>query len=318
VQRDCRYLPSRDWNWQRSSRLIDHFYRKGILETRGAFLVILGAVALGPFGVLASLMLTAGLGVLTQTFWRFLLSGIVFFSTALALFRRKAFPSIDQLPFVLSTGAVMLLLSLTYISAIDVGTPVPVVAFLVNTSTLFILVLSAVFLKEHLTRRKTLAAMVGVVAVVLLSHVWEATSAGGALGDGLAVLNALLFGVLTIVNRRLVQQVNPQLVTTWVFLGAALWSLLLLAGGYVSLELNAYQIGLVALMALVSTFAAYSLVNWGMERVNASTTGIILYAVPVTAAFLSYPFLGEVLSITEALGAVLVLVSILVLWERST
>jgi drug/metabolite transporter (DMT)-like permease len=286
------------------------------LETRGAFLVILGAVALGPFGVLASLMLTAGVGVLTQTFWRFLLSGIVFFSTALVLFRRKAFPRLDQVPFVMSTGAVMFLLSLTYIGAIDVDTPVPVVAFLVNTSALFILLLSAVFLKEHLTRRKMLAAMVGVVAVVLLSHVWGATSAGGALGDGLAVLNALLFGVLTVVNRRLVQKVNPQLVTTWVFLGAALWSLLLLAGGYVSLQLNAYQIGLVALMAMISTFAAYSLVNRGMQRVNASTTGIIIYASPVTTALLSYPFLGEALSITEALGAGLVLLSILILWRK--
>lgn len=286
------------------------------MKARGAILVLLGAVALGTFGVLASLMLTAGMSVLTQTFWRFLIAGVVFLSTALALFRRKAIPRLGQIPFMLSTGGIMLLLSLTYIGAVDIGTPVPVVAFLVNTSTLFILVLSAAFLKERLTRRKMLAASAGVVAIVLLSHVWDASSAGNTLGDGIAVFNALLFGVLTVVDRRLVQQVNPQLVTTWVFVGAALWSLPLLAAGSVSLELDAYQFGLVALMALISTFMAYSLVNWGMEKVTASSTAIVLFFAPVTTTLLSYPFLGEALSMPEALGAALVFVSILILWER--
>ena len=286
------------------------------MEVRSAVLVLLGALALGPFGVLAGLLLASGVDVLTQTTWRFLISGAIYFGTAAALFRKEAVPRRAQVPYVLVAGAIMLLLSLTYVGAVDLGTPVPVVAFLVNTSTLFIIVLSAIFLRERLTRRKVAAVTVGVVAVTFLSRVWEVNSLGTTQGDGLAVLNAFLFASLTVFNRRFVQRANPQLVTTWMFLGAAIWSLFPLAGSYVSVDLDPYQVALLSMMALVSTFASYSLVNWGMKRVSASTTAILLFVTPVTTAFLSYPLLGQVLNSSEALGAALVLASILVLWER--
>ena len=286
------------------------------MRAKGAVLVLLGAVALGPFGVFAGLLLTAGASALTQTAWRFFIAGAVYLVTGLALFQKDVIPSRAQVPYVLATGAIMLLLSLTYIGAVDLGTPVPVVAFLINTSTLFIIVLSVAFLREGMTRRKMVAATVGVAAVILLSRVWEADSLGSIQGDGLAISNALLFAALTVFNRRFVQRVNPQLVTTWMFFGAAIWSLVPLAGGYVSLDLTAYQIELVVLMALVSTFASYSLVNWGMKRVNASTTAILLFVTPMTTTLLSYPFLGQVLSAPEALGAALVLASVLIMWER--
>ncbi len=286
------------------------------MEVRGAILVLLGAAALGPFGVFAGLLLASGVSVLTQTSWRFLISGAIFLGTSAALFRREAIPSRTQIPFVLTAGAVMLLLSLTYIGAVNTGTPVPVVAFLIDTSTLFIIVLSAVLLKEQLTRRKIASAGAGVVAVILLSRVWEVGSLGNAWGDSLAILNAFLFAALTVFNRRFVQRVNPQLVTTWMFIGAALWSVLPLGLGYVSVGLDAYQVGLVALMAIVSTFSAYSLVNWGMKQVNASTTAILLYVTPVATTMLSYPLLGEALNLPEAMGAALVLVAVLILWEK--
>ena len=286
------------------------------MQAKGAVLVLLGGAALGPFGVFAGLLLASGASTLTQTAWRFFIAGAVYLTTGLALFRRDAIPKRAQVPYVLVAGAIMLLLSLTYIGAVDLGTPVPVVAFLINTSALFIIALSAVFLREGMTRRKVAAAAVGVAAVILLSHVWEANSLGNIQGDGLAISNAFLFAALTVFNRRFVQRVSPQLVTTWMFLGAAIWSFVPLAGGYVSLDLTTYQIELVVLMALVSTFASYSLVNWGMRNVKASTTAILLYVSPVTTTFLSYPFLGEVLSTSEALGAALVLASILIMWER--
>jgi drug/metabolite transporter (DMT)-like permease len=270
---------------------------------------------MGAFGVLAGLLLASGVSALTQTFWRFIISGVIYFGTATAFLRKEVVPSRGQVPYVLTAGAIMLLLSLTYIGAVGAGTPVPVVAFLLETSTLFIILLSAVFLRESPTRRKIIAASVGVVAIILLSRIWEVGSLGNAWGDSLAILNACLFAVLTVFNRRFVQRVNPQLVTTWMFLGAAIWSFVPFASGYVSVDLDAYQFGLVILMALIPTFASYSLLNWGMRRVNASTTAILLYVTPVTTALLSYPLLGEVLDPPEALGAALVLASIMILWE---
>ena len=259
--------------------------------------------------------MASGVSALTQTFWRFVISGVIYFGTATAFLRKEVVPNRTHVPYVLTAGAIMLLLSLTYIGAVGAGTPVPVVAFLLETSTLFIIVLSAVFLRESPTRRKIIAASVGVVAVILLSRIWAVGSLGSAWGDSLAIMNAFLFAVLTVFNRRFVQRVNPQLVTTWMFLGAAIWSLVPLAAGYVSADLNAYQFELVVLMALIPTFASYSLLNWGMRRVNASTTAILLYVTPVTTALLSYPLLGEVLDLPESLGAALVLASIMILWE---
>lgn len=160
----------------------------------------------------------------------------------------------------------MAIASLTYMGAIGLGLPVPTVSFLTQMSALFFMLLAVPLLGEKLTQAKLCALSIGTSGVQLISQPWRADG-GNMVTELLILLNALDFAFFTTFNREFVHKrnYNSQLVSTWVFCGAALWSLPLLAFGAVQplVGSSSNELGLLMMMALLPTFASYSLLNLG-------------------------------------------------------
>ena len=276
------------------------------MEKQGAAILCLSGLALGVFGVIATLLSSDKVSPYSQTFWRFTIAASIFLSVSAVLFGKRTIPGKRELVVMVVGGGIMEILSLTYTGAISLGLQVPSISFLSQMSAMFTVLFAVPLLRERLTATKTLAVSVGTAGVLMISQPWR-SSVGDLAAESLIILNAVCFALFTIFNREFVSKrdYEPQLLSTWIFSGAALWSLPSLAFHAVQSPIGLAQneLGLLAAMAFLSTFVPYSLLNLGLKRVEAGEASVLLLLSPVSATTLSYVVLGEGTGLLTVLGA---------------
>ena len=135
-------------------------------------------------------------------------------------------------------------------------------------------------------------------------------------GELLVLLNAVVFAFITIFSSEYIRHrgYKPQLYSTWMFTGAALWSLPFLAFNAVqpitSPRVN--EPALIGIMALM-TFVPYSLMNLGLRTVGAGPASVLFLISPVASLVLSYLVLGEEVGLLSGIGSGLIVLSVVVL-----
>lgn len=285
-------------------------------ETGGIISLCLSGVTLGALGIAVSLLNSDGVSALSQTFWRFAFAAIAFLAVSAVVFRGRTIPGKSELVIVVLGGGMMAFASLTYMGAIGLGLPIPAVSFLSQMSVMFTVLFAVPLLGERITRAKACAVAVGMSGVLLVSHIWGAAG-GNPVAELLILLNAVNFAIFTIFNRAIVHKrgYNSQLVSTWVFCGAALWSLPFLALGAVQspVRSSSNELGLLVMMAFLSTFVSYSLLNLGLRNVGAGEASVVLLLSPVSATILSKVFLSEGVGLLSGVGSGLILLSVVIL-----
>lgn len=285
-------------------------------QASGIASLCLSGITLGALGIAVSLLTSDGVSAFSQTFWRFTFAALAFLAISAVVFRGRTIPGRRELVIVGLGGGMMVFASLTYMGAIGLGLPVPTVSFLSQMSVMFTVLLAVPLLGEKLTRAKLSAVCIGMSGVLLISQPWRAAG-GNLVAELLILLNALNFAFFTIFNREFVHRrsYNSQLVSTWVFCGAALWSLPFLAFGAVQPPAgsSSNELGLLVTMALLPTFASYSLLNMGLRHVGAGEASVFLLLSPISATILSNVFLSEGVRLLSGVGSGLILLSVVIL-----
>jgi len=288
----------------------------GRRETRGIALLFLSGVTLGGLGIAVSFLSSDGVSPLSQTFWRFAFAALAFLAVSAVVFGRETIPGKKELVVVGVGGGMMAIASLTYTGAISLGLPVPEVSFLSQMSAMFTVLFAVPLLGEKLTRTKAGAVSLGTGGVLLISQPWRVVG-GNLVAELLIVLNAVNFAFFTIFNREYVHKrgYNSQLVSTWVFTGAALWSLPFLVFNAVQspVSSSSNELGLLLTMAILTTFVPYSLMNRGLNGVGAGDASVVLLITPVSATILSNVFLSEGFGLLSVIGSGLILLGVLIL-----
>ena len=184
-----------------------------------------------------------------------------------------------------------------------------VAVVLLYSSPAFVMLLSALFYKEKITRRKLLSLGMTVLGCALVS---------GALGGGyrlgarvlLAGLGSGFFYALyTVFARLALRRYDPMTVTAYTFLMGALGSLPAgNPGGIVSavaarpgLVLSCLAIG------LVSTALPYVLYTWGLQRLDSSRAAILAASESLVGAVLGMAAYAEPHGLLKILGILLIL-----------
>ena len=175
-----------------------------------------------------------------------------------------------------------------------------------------LILLSPLLFKEKLTAKKLACAAVSLVGMVLVSGVLENgdTDLTGILfGLGAAVL----YSVVVILNKK-----NPvenaygktavQLLASTVMLAPYL--LLTEQGSTISLDTTA--IVMLLIVGIAHTGIAYAMYFGSVQNLPSQTVAVFSYIDPVLAVVLAGTLLGETLSVSELIGAVLILGAALV------
>jgi DME family drug/metabolite transporter len=287
---------------------------------RGLLLIVLAAVLWGTVGITTKTIFgLSDTNPLSIGFFRLAFSVPVLLAACWQTLGRRMFRITPRdLGLMLLMGALMALYQVCYFAAIErVGVAIAVLVTLC-TAPVMIALLSALLLRERLTRAVLLALACALIGTAML--IWVGPDTGGASKDALAgVLLALgsAFGytVLTLCSRTLAGRYHPlQPITIGFAAGALLLLPFALATGFV-FSYPAGSWALLLYLGLVPTALAYVLFLSGIRRITATVASIVTLVEPLTSTGLAWLLFGEQLGPLGVFGAALLLGAIGLLYR---
>lgn len=183
-----------------------------------------------------------------------------------------------------------------------------------------VMLASPLLLREKLTKRKAICAMIAVIGMVLVSGVTEGGGerTGHLKGVLLGLGAAVCYASVIIMNKKMTG-VDAYRKTTIQLLCAGLVMIpyMALTDGFGSNVFNAWTIALVVIVGIVHTGFAYVLYFGSMDGLKAQSIAILSYIDPVTALLLSALVLREPLTAAGAAGAIMILLSAVISEKES-
>jgi drug/metabolite transporter (DMT)-like permease len=186
------------------------------------------------------------------------------------------------------------------------------------TAPITILLLSAVFLGEHVTVRKALGvglALAGVLVVMGPRTLTSLEIDTPVKGDLLVLVSIVMWGLFTVLGKSVTDELGALKVTSWVTLIGALWmapvgAWEMRASGHslASLTLDAWLA--IGFLGVGCSFLAVLLYFVALRRTQSQKVGVYLYTIPPMTAVVAVLYLGETLSVNLVVGAVLVIAGV--------
>ncbi len=282
----------------------------------GSVLIILAGCFWGSMGIFVRRLGTYGFSPIQIVSIRVTLAALIF---ALVLFvkDREGFKiSFRDLPLFLGLGfGSILFFTVCYFTAITMMS-LSTAAILLYTSPVWIMLMSVLFFREKLDKKKVIALVLAFSGCVLVSGI----SGGGMTPIGLLVGlgSGIGYGLYSILGTIALRKYSPYTVTTYTFVFAAIGSWGICGpADMINKFSSATGLGflivfccLTALITAVIPFLAYTL---GLERVEASKAGIIATIEPMVATLIGVVVFSEPLTIMSGLGILLILSAVVIL-----
>lgn len=285
-------------------------------QNRKAVIFILLAGSLwGIVGIPVRVLSTYGFSPLQMTTIR-LASSALILGIFLALTDREKFriQKQDIKIFLGISVFSILFFNVMYSSTMQL-TSLSIAAVLLYTSPIFVMLVSIPVFSEKITAKKLVAVMFSFVGCILVS---------GAMSDYASLtLKALLYGLLaamgyatySILGRVLIKRYHSMTITFYAFAISAVGGLFICNLGEISAAVAARPLGLLiaVLMGISCSFMPYLLYTRALQQIEASKASIIASIEPVVATLAGVLYFGELVTITEVLGIICVLIAILIL-----
>jgi len=267
----------------------------------GVVVLILCATLWSLNGPLIKLLDKAAVPALTIACGRSLIGGLVFLPFAWprrATVRqvRPAWPVVTMLTFTIMTASFVIA---------NTKTAATNAIVLQYTSPIWVFLLAPLILRERSSRAEgavLLVAMAGV-GVILAGNPPRDLP-----GLGWALLSGWGYGTLTVLLRKL-RPVSPAVVAAANALGSGLLLLtpVLLSGAY---RLNAYQLSVLLLLALVQFTLPYLMFSWALQRVDAHRAALLLLLEVVLNPIWTFFAVGEIPPAATLVGGPLILAGV--------
>ncbi|MGH2704667.1 MAG: EamA family transporter [Actinomycetota bacterium] len=210
-------------------------------------------------------------------------------------------------------GLSLALANFTYYLAVGL-LPVAVAVVFQYTAPGLVVAWSALVEQRRLSRRVLGALGMALAGVALLSEVHRALIGGSPLrpaGVAAAMASAVGFAAYMITGERVGRMLGAQRA---VFAGFAVssvfWALVQLVLGRPKILLDASYLPAILFLGAVTTIVPFLLFVWGLERVDASSAGVVSTLEPVAAALIAFVWLGQSLRPLQVAGAALVIAGI--------
>ena len=178
-------------------------------------------------------------------------------------------------------------------------------------------VIMAIFYKERLTKKSWVCLVTAFLGVVILSK----NDDGGfisLLGLTLVMLSSLSYAIyLVYINRGPMKKINTSTITFYVILGGFLVMIpyCLLDGGLMLPKTTPAWINAIGL-GFFPTVISLIFTSRAIALIGSTETAIFGALEPLTAVILGILILGETLTITPAIGMILIFVSVTVLMMK--
>ena len=269
------------------------------MKKRGILAVNLAVLLFGLAGLFAKWIRLPAIAI---TFGR-----VLFSSLALGLFRlagKRGFRgSGKELGRLAAAGAVLALHWWAFLASVQLST-VAVGTLTFAAFPLFVTLLEPLVFRQKPSKKSILAALTILLGVIVTVPAFSFENLTG-------LLAALAYAVLTLMNKGFASRLDGALTAFYEQASAALLLLpSVLATGCFRPALP--DLGLLLLLGVVTTALAHTLFISGLKALPARTAGIFSSLETVYGILFALLLLGEVPSLREALGCVIILGAVLV------
>jgi drug/metabolite transporter (DMT)-like permease len=175
------------------------------------------------------------------------------------------------------------------------------------TSPLFVTLFSAWYLDEHIPRRRYLGIAVAVMGIAVLVSFEPTLTRRMLIGDGLALLAAISFGIYSVMGRS--QRNSYPLVkyTLAVYSAAALWLVLPAAASFTAAGYGPRQMLALIWVGIVPLAVGHTLYNAAIRRTHATYVNLIATQEVTGGVLLGAALLGQVPTPTSMIGIAITL-----------
>ena len=186
-------------------------------------------------------------------------------------------------------------------------------AVLINTNVIFIVLLSATFLKEKFPLRKSAGialSFVGVLVVIFAQMTNEsiAFSSFFLIGCIFIILSAFCWAIYSIVGKRLLDKYDPFTVTTYAFVLGTIFFLPVVLPDITDVIQGVSFNGWMAILYLALICSVFGYVAWyyALSRIEAGRAAVFLNLIPLFTIVISF-FTGEIPTFIFLIGAILII-----------
>jgi len=171
------------------------------------------------------------------------------------------------------------------------------------------------FLKEKIYLVNLLGiglGFTGALIIIGLPQIISGTfSTQTIIGNILIILASISWVAGTVISKKILGKYSSLIITAIAFLVGTVTMVIPTAIEYIQNPLWPYQITILGLlglsfMTLLSSISAYFLFEWGLSKTSMGMADIFFYIEPVVATLLAVTVLGEKLSYSFLIGAVLI------------
>lgn len=178
-------------------------------------------------------------------------------------------------------------------------------------SPVLVVIFSSLLFKEKLTLKTIICFIIALIGMVLIIGVNNLSlGAGSAKGVFLGLIAALLYALVVLLNM-FIKNVSDLERTFLQFLSAAIVLLpyVLFTGGINLLTLNTKGIISLLIVGVFHSGICYCLYFASIKRLKGSQVAVLSYIDPLVAVIISFLFLKEPFTLTQALGGLMILLS---------
>ena len=180
----------------------------------------------------------------------------------------------------------------------------------------FVVLLSAVYYRKAINRHQGFALLLSYAGILLVyaDQQLQTKTPGLFTGSAFVASSAITFAIFMVGSGVLIKRIGSMRFTAYSMTVACVITGLHFGIGHGShsLRLPSNVYGMAFIMAIFSTVLPSFFMNAGIQRIGAGSASIISSAGPIGTLILAFFLLGEVLSITQLAGTLLVMVGVYV------
>ncbi len=227
-------------------------------------------------------------------------------------FNRRELLSISQrtLFYALISGTFLALHFIAWTSSVYYTT-VASSAVLVATQPIFVMLGSGIFLREWVSWKKGLCAVVAVAGTTLIGFQDFQVAGRAFYGDILALAGAVFVAGYWLIGRHLREQLSllPYVILVYGVCELEVLAVSLLMGTDMHTG-SLRMLGIFILLAIIPTIFGHTLLNWSLKYVKTPVIAVSLLGEPVGASLLALAVLNERPTQGQLLGGIIILAGI--------
>lgn len=187
---------------------------------------------------------------------------------------------------------------------------------------IIILVMSAIILKENITKLKIIGVALGLIGALVLTIYGKSGRLGDnvVLGNLLIFINAICYSIYVILVKKLTAKYHPFTFIKWLFL---IGLIILFPFGYNELAtvewhtFTPYISFSVIFVVVGATFGTYLLNPLALNKLKASTVGIFIYLQPVIAGIFAISMGADFIDAIKISAMLLIFAGVYLVTKKS-